>query len=86
MTVAEAATEFEKHKRAIAEHEAQLEPARQRLLEYFNKSDKRDYRGRIGYSREVQRRLDTTKVKAELGDRLADFQRSVPVEKLSLLK
>lgn len=44
------------------------------------------YRGRIGYALSIRRRLDTARVKAELGDRLGDFEVPSEVETLSPLK
>jgi hypothetical protein len=66
-----------------------LDAAGDVLKEHFRDSDDREYRsrhGRIGFAVTARLQLDTDKVRAELGDRLPDFQRRVTVETLSLLE
>jgi len=86
MNVTEAAKVWEDAKREIDRLKPSLEQAAGVLKEYFRANKKRDFRGRIGYAVSTRIQLDTTKVKAELGDRLADFQKRVDIEQLSLLK
>lgn len=86
MSVAEAARVFEECKRSEQETKARLEVASETLKAWFRKSGKQDYRGRIGYARASRTTLDTAAVKAELGERLRDFQKLVPYEQLSVLK
>lgn len=86
MSVAEAARVFEDSKRAEQELKARLEVAGERLKEWFRESGKQDYRGRIGYSKASRTQLDTAAVKAELGERLPQFQKVVTYESLSVLK
>jgi hypothetical protein len=86
LTVAKAADQWEAAKRKMQALQVELDAAAGVLKDYFRASNRRDYKGRIGYSLAVQHRLDTEKVKAELGKRLPDFQRPVTIESLSLLK
>jgi hypothetical protein len=82
-----AAKVFEKNKPAIQRLLAELGPAEKLLKEWFREHpDREDYKGRIGYSATTQIRLDTDKVKLELGKRLGRFQKSVPVESLRVLE
>ena len=85
MTVAEAADIFERNKREIDKRRPQMEAAAKRLKEHFRKTGSHTYKGRIGYARSTQRRLDQDKVKEELGARLPRFQKTVDVESLSLI-
>lgn len=86
MSVTEAAKVWEESKRILDEHKPRLEAAAEVLKEYFRTNGKSTYRGRISYALSKRKRLDTKKVKAELGDRLADFQVDSRYETLSLLK
>lgn len=87
MSVAAAAELWEQSRATKKEAEEQEEAAKAVLLEYFRSHpDKREYKGRIGYSREVQARLDTAKVKLELAGRLDEFQKAVEVERITLLR
>jgi hypothetical protein len=86
LSVAEAARTWIEGKRQEAQIQAKLEASKAVLLDHFRKNDRRDYKGLIGYSVRTQVRLDTEKVKAELGDRLPRFQKTVDYEQLSLLK
>lgn len=85
MSVAAAARQWIEAKRQEAQVQTKLEAAKAVLLEHFRKNDRRDYKGLIGYSIRTQQRLDTEKVKAELGDRLPKFQHVIEYEQLSLL-
>jgi hypothetical protein len=87
MSVAQAAQVFEDAKRRMDEEKSRLEASSAVLKDYFRKRpDKRDYRGRIGFSVGSRRILDNEKVKQELGERLDDFKKTVTTETLSLLK
>jgi hypothetical protein len=86
MNVTEAAKVWENSKREIDRLKPQLDQAAEVLKEYFRANKKRDFRGRIGYAVSTRVQLDSAKVKAELGDRLSDFQKRVDIEQLSLLK
>jgi hypothetical protein len=86
MTVAEAADRWEEATRAVKALEAERAAAGEVLKAYFRKNGKRDYKGRIGFAVLSQTRLDTAKVKGELGDRLPEFQKTSTYEQLSLLR
>jgi hypothetical protein len=86
MNVTEAAKVWEDAKREIDRLKPELEQAAEILKAHFRGNKKRDFRGRIGYAVSTRLSLDTAKVKAELGDRLPDFQKRVDIEQLSLLK
>lgn len=87
MSVTEAARVYEEAKRQEQELKARLEQASAVLKTWFHEHpDKRDYRSRIGFAVASRTQLDTAAVKAELGDRLSKFQRTVTYEQLSLLK
>lgn len=86
MTVAEAAKTWAETKRQIDALKPKLETSAEVLKEYFRKTERSNYRGLIGYAKTVRKRLDTKKVKAELGGRLEDFQVPSTAETLSLLK
>ena len=87
MTVPQAAKAWEEAKREIARLQPKLDTAAEVLKDHFRKPpDKRDYRGRIGYSVASRAQLDAARVKEELGDRLPEFQKTVTYETLSLLK
>lgn len=85
LSVSRAADQWEQAKRKMLALQVELEEASGVLKDYFHRTERRDYKGRIGFSIQVQQRLDTSKVKAELGKRLPDFQRPVTYETLSLL-
>lgn len=85
ITVAQAADRWEKAKRKLVELQTELDTTSDVLKEHFRKTGRHEYKGRISYSVQVQHRLDTAKVKAELGKRLPDFQKPVTIESLSLL-
>jgi hypothetical protein len=89
MKLSEAARTWAESKRELERLRPRLEAAAEVLKEHFRGSDDREYRsrhGRIGYAVTARLQLDTEKVRAELGDRLSDFQRRVTVEILSLLE
>jgi hypothetical protein len=87
MSVAEAAQVYEDAKRRIDHEKSRLEASSEVLKEYFRKRpSKRDYRGRIGFAVGTRRILDNDKVKAELGDKLDSFKKTIKTETLSLLK
>ena len=88
MTLAKAARIWADTKRQLDELRPQLDAAAEVLKEHFRDCDEREYRsshGRIGYALTSRLQLDSAKVRAELGERLPEFQRRVPVETLSLL-
>lgn len=85
MTVAKAADVYEETKREIDRLKPQLDAAAEVLKEYFRKSGKQTYRKRIAYAVLSRRQLDSRKVKAELADRLEEFEKRVTYETLSLL-
>jgi hypothetical protein len=86
MTVKEAADRWIAATRELKRLEAERETAADVLKAHFRKNEKRDYKGLIGYAVVSQTRLDTAKVKAELGDRLEKFQKTNTFEQLSLLR
>jgi hypothetical protein len=86
MTVAEAAKLWEESKREAERIKPELERAAEVLKQHFRKTGRTGYRGKIGYAKTTRLQLDNAAVKAELGDRLGDFQRRVEIEQLSLLK
>jgi hypothetical protein len=86
VNVAEAADQWEEAKREIRRLEPQLQAAAEVLKEYFRKNGKNNYKGRIGYGVGTRRTLDSKAVRLELGDRVAEFEKQVTVETLSLLK
>lgn len=86
MSVAAAAQQWEAAKRAIDAEKARLDAAAEILKAHFRKTGRNEYKGRIAYSHGTRIQLDNAAVKAELGDRLPEFQRPVPYESLSLLK
>ncbi len=77
---------WEETKRQIDALQPQLEASADILKDYFRSTKRQDYKGRIGYARTVSLRLDTKAVKAELADRLDEFQVRSERETLSLLK
>lgn len=86
MTVTEAAKVWLEEKPEIDRRTARMKAAAEVLKTYFEKTGKQDYRGKIGYAVLSRRQLDTDKVKAELGERLSDFQKRITYSQLSLLK
>jgi hypothetical protein len=86
MTVADAAEVWEGAKREAERLKPELERAAEVLKQHFRKTGRTDYRGKIGYAKTTRLQLDNATVKAELGDRLGEFQRRVEIEQLSLLK
>lgn len=86
MGVEEAARVWAECKREEVLLRARMQAAAEVLLAWFRRTGKATYRGRIGYAVASRMQLDTAKVKAELGDRLPEFQRLVTYEQLSLLK
>jgi hypothetical protein len=84
MRLAEAASEYERTKREIAKLETVKDEAASVLKIYFKRTGRSRYKN-IVYSCSFQRRLDTEKVKAFLGRRLPRFQKTTPIEQLSLL-
>lgn len=86
VTVTEAAQVWEQAKRDERDAKTRLEAAGEVLKEYFRaRPNKRDWKGRIGFGVKSRRQLDTKAVRAELGDRAADFEKVVTWEELSLL-
>lgn len=87
MSISRAAEVYEDRNRKIKVLEAEKDEAAKALKEWFRAhSDRRDYKGLIGYSTGVRHQLDTAAVKAFLGQRLSKFERVVPFEQLSLLR
>jgi hypothetical protein len=87
MKVAEAADVWANATRELKRLESERETAAGVLKEWFKAHPKqRAFRGLIGFSIGSRTNLDTAKVKAELGDRLPDFQKVITFEQLSLLK
>lgn len=88
LTVAEAAEQWEKAKLDMQAARPLLEEAAEVLLAHFEKTGRRSYKDRIGLtSPTAQTRLDQEKVRAFLGQRLAEFQkRTTPSPGLTLLE
>jgi hypothetical protein len=86
LSVAEAAKIWIAEKRELNKRKARLDAAADVLKEHFRKTGRSNYKGQIGYAALSRVQLDTAKVKAELGPRLPDFQRSVFYEVLSLIE
>lgn len=84
--MAEAAEKWEAAKHQETEIKAILEVTGGVLKAWFRKTGKRTYKDRIGYAEMSRTQLDTEKVKAELGDRLPEFQRRIFYQQLSLLQ
>ena len=85
LTPTAAADQWKEAKRELDQVQGRLKAAEGILKEHFQKTGKQKFRG-IGYSQSSRLMLDNAKVKAELGDRLPDFQKRVPIESLSLLE
>lgn len=85
MTVAEAAAQWEDAKRIIQQAEPKLNAAAKVLKEFFRKSGKADYKNRIGYAKTMPRRLDATRLRAELPDVAEAYTVPSERETLSLL-
>lgn len=85
LTVAEAAEQWERCKRAIAELEPQLEEAAAVLTEHFERTGRSTYRDRIAYTSWSRTILDQPKVREFLGGQLKDFQRRISGKTLQLL-
>jgi hypothetical protein len=88
LTVAEAADQWENADREIERLQALKKQAAPVLLDYFERTKRTAYKKRIALTRSASRTiLDQAKVKAFLGDRLADFQtRSTPKPSLTRLE
>lgn len=86
MTLTEASRIFEEETLEIRARQARKDAAADVLKAWFRRTGKQTYRGRIGYAKLARRQLDTVAVKAELGDRLPEFEKVVDYEQLSLLK
>lgn len=87
LTVGKAAAQYIEVKAKLRLLDAQKAEAERVLKEWFHEnSDKREYKGLIGYATGTRTTLDTDAVKAELGDRLPKFQKTIDFETLSVLK
>jgi hypothetical protein len=86
LSVARAAAMWEAAKRDEAKVKADLDLAGDVLKQYFRRTGRSDYKGRISFAVLSRLQLDNDAVKRELGDRLPDFQRRITYEQLSLLK
>lgn len=86
MKLTEAASQWKAAKRDYDEAKARMEAARHVLLGWFRAHPRRRTFLGIAYALTHRSVLDTAKVKGELGDRLGEFQRRVPVEILSPAK
>jgi hypothetical protein len=85
LTLAQAAAQWIKAKRAERKIAAELKAAAEVLKDHFRSSGKHTYNDQISYAVTTRTTLDTDKVKAHLGARLPQYQRTVEVETLSLL-
>jgi hypothetical protein len=88
MTLAEAAEQWEKAKRDMQAAKALLDEAAPVLLDYFERTNRPDYKKRVGWNWTGGGVvLDQGKVRAFLGARLAEFQtRSRRSRSLTLLR
>lgn len=86
MKLADAAAVYADTTRQIKVLDAQRTAAADVLKEHFRSGGKPVYRGWIGYAISTYVGLDTAKVKAELADRLDEFQVTRSRETLSILK
>lgn len=89
MTLAKAAEVWIKAKKAEDSAKATKDVAADILKDHFRKTNRQSYKsraGRIGLAVTSRTRLDTQKVKQELGDRLPRFQTTQTYETLSLLE
>ena len=85
--VSERAERWAAIQRTLNVLEAESKSIEAELKEYFRANPHlRDVDGLVGYGASVSLRLDTVRVKAELGARLREFQRTVRSETLSLLR
>ena len=88
LTVAEAATQWERAKLEIERQKPLLEEAAPVLLAHFEKTGRSTYKDRIAVTTNPPKLLlDQPKVREFLGARLPEFQkRTEPSKSLSLLK
>jgi succinyl-CoA synthetase beta subunit len=84
MKLADAADVWIDAKTQIAALQPQLDEAAKVLKAHFRKTGRGSYRG-VGYAITHIRALDTAKARAELADRLHEFERIVDRETLSIL-
>jgi hypothetical protein len=85
LTVAQAADQFERCKRKMAELKPQLEEAEEVLKEHFERTGRSTYRDRIALSTTTRTVLDQAKIRAYFGKKLGGFQKTITVRSLSLL-
>jgi hypothetical protein len=89
VNVSQAAAIWIEEKQEIERRKGRLESAAEVLKAHFRKTGKSKLKisaGVIGFAEASRLQLDTAAVKAELGDRLPDFQTRITYEQLSLLK
>lgn len=86
MKLAEAATRWAAAKRVKKKNDAEIKATEKILKGHFRKSGRATYRDLISYVKTPTTRLDTDKVRAELADRIAEFEVAGDKETLSLLK
>jgi hypothetical protein len=85
LTVAEAADQWIRCKRKIAELKPELDEAAAVLKSHFEKTGRKTYKDRIAYAVTTRTRLDTDKVREFLGKRYKEFTTRTEVRSLSLL-
>ena len=85
LTVAQAADQFERCTKKMAELKPQLEEAKAVLMEHFEKTGRNTYRDRIVLATSTRTVLDQKAVREFLGKKLTKFQKTIPVKSLSLL-
>lgn len=86
MTIVEAAKVWLEEDAEIRAREARKKAAAEEIKAHLERTGKTDYRGKIGLSIGSRTQLDTPKVKAELGDRLAKFEKRITYTYLVRLK
>lgn len=86
MTVAEAAEQWLKAKKAAKAAEAQMAPAKKVLLDHFRKTGRATYKDLVAYSRTTYTGVDLDAVRAELGKKMDRFEVVRERETLSPLK
>jgi hypothetical protein len=85
LTVAEAADQWEKAERAIAEATPLRKQAAEVLKAHFAKTGRDQYKGRIGLKVSHSTILDQVAVKDYLGSKLAKYQKRIEKRYLTIL-
>jgi hypothetical protein len=85
MTAKQAARAFKRAKAAQEKLAPLLAESKRVLTEHFEATGEKEFEG-VGFAADTRTQLDTTKVRAYLGDKISEFTKSVTSRTLFVLE